>query len=470
MARLAQRIQPFMSSTTPPTPDPRKGSLRQRLLVAAHWTLFGHLTTQLLRLGSNLVLTRLLAPDLFGVMSVGYTVYTGLGMVSDLSLGPSVARSRRGDEPTFLNVVWITQIGRGVLVTLCALALSAALGIGGSSALFAPHSVYADPRVPWLLAVVALYGIIGGFESTRSLWARRNLSLAALTKLDIVVQVSTTAFMLVWAWIDPSIWALGAGWVFGVALRTALTHLVLPGPKNRFEWDRTAFAEIIAFGKWALVSSPIAFLLNSGDRLVLGALLSASEMGFYSIALLLVAALQAFVLKLTGQSVQAALSEVVREKPAALKASLYRVRLPLDIACGVTGGALFILGETVVRVLYDDRYLPAGWMLGVLALTLAVTQFNVFDQCLIALGRMKLLSGLNLARLFALYSFIPVSFLVWGVKGAIIAVPASAAVNTLILLGVQARLRLLDIRLELRLVPLLGIGLALGALVRWAVG
>jgi len=99
-----------------------------------------------------------------------------------------------------------------------------------------------------------------------------------------------------------------------------------------------------------------------------------------------------------------------------------------------------------------------------------VTQFNVFDQCLIALGRMKLLSGLNLARLFALYSFIPVSFLVWGVKGAIIAVPASAAVNTLILLGVQARLRLLDIRLELRLVPLLGIGLALGALVRWAVG
>ncbi len=308
-----------------------------------------------------------------------------------------------------------------------------------------------------------------GFESTKSLWARRNLSLGALTKLDLVVQVSTTAFILVWAWIDPSIWALGAGWVFGVALRTALTHCVLPGPKNRFEWERRAFAEIIAFGKWALVSSPLTFLLNSGDRLLLGALLSASEMGFYSIALLLIAALQSFVLKLTGQTVQAALSEVVREKPGALKTTLYRVRLPLDVACAVPAGALFVLGDTLIRVLYDDRYLPAGWMLSVLALTLAVTQFNVFDQCAIALGRIKLLTGLNLARLFALYAFVPLSFLMWGVKGAIIAVPASAMFNTLIVLCVQARLRLLDIKLELRLVPLFGIGLAVGWLVRWVV-
>jgi O-antigen/teichoic acid export membrane protein len=456
-------------SSTPPKSDPRQGSLRQRLLAAARWTLVGHFAMQLLRLGSNLILTRLLAPDLFGVMSVGATVFTGLGMVSDVGLSSVITRSRRGDEPTFLNVVWVTQIGRGVLVTLGALALSGSLAVGRSWALLPVHSVYADPRLPGLLALVALCGIIGGFESTKSLWARRNLSLGALTKLDLVVHVSTTAFILVWAWIDPSIWALGAGWVFGIALRTALTHCVLPGPKNRFEWERRAFAEIIAFGKWALVSSPLTFLLNSGDRLLLGALLSASEMGFYSIASLLIAALQTFVLKLTGQTVQAALSEIVREKPGTLKTTLYRVRLPLDVACAVPAGALFVLGDTLIRVLYDDRYLPAGWMLSVLALTLAVTQFNVFDQCVIALGRIKLLTGLNLARLFALYAFVPLSFLMWGIKGAIIAVPASAMFNTLIVLCVQARLRLLDIKLELRLVPLFGIGLAVGWLVRWVI-
>lgn len=451
-----------MHFTTPPSPDPRKSTLKQRLLGAARWTLLGHFAAQLLRFGSNLILTRLLAPDLFGVMSVGYTVFTGLGMVSDLGLSAVVARSRRGDEPIFLNVVWVAQIGRGVLMTLGAMGLSAALGLGAAAALFPAHSTYADPRLPGLLAVVSLYGIVAGLESTKSLWARRTLSLAALTKIDLVAQVGTTAFILIWAWIDPSIWALGVGWVFGVALRTALTHWKLPGPRNRFEWDRTAFAEIIDFGKWALVSSPISFLLGSGDRLILGALLDANDMGFYAIALLLITALQSVVLKITGQSVQPALSEVVRDKPGELRKTLYRIRLPLDLVCVVPAGVLFVLGDLVVKLLYDNRYQPAGWMLSVLALTLAVTQFNVFDQCLIALGRMKLLSALNFVRLFAPYTLVPLFYLTWGTKAAVIAVPASAIVNVVILMCVQAKLQLLDIKRELRTIPLFAAGLMLG--------
>ena len=455
-----------MHFTAPLSPDPGKSTLRQRLLGAARWTLLGHFAAQLLRLGSNLILTRLLAPDLFGVMSVGYTVFTGLAMISDFGLSAVVARSRRGDEPTFLNVVWVAQIGRGVLMTFGALGLSAALGLGAARALFPSHSVYVDPRLPGLLAVVSFYGIVSGLESTKSLWARRNLSLAALTKIELISQLGTTAFILIWAWNDPSIWALGVGWVFGVALRTVLTHWKLPGPRNRFEWDRTAFAEIIDFGKWALVSSPISFLLSSGDRLILGALLGANDMGFYAIALLLITALQSVVLKITGQSVQPALSEVVRDRPRELQRTLYRIRLPLDIACAVPAGALFVLGEWVVKLLYDNRYQPAGWMLSVLALTLAVTQFNVFDQCLIALGRIKLLSALNFVRLFALYALIPLFYFTWGVKGAVLAVPCSALVNTVILLCVQSRLGLLSIKQELRILPLFAAGVFAGWLCR----
>lgn len=457
-----------MSSSTPPDLDPPKTSLRQRLLGAARWTLLGHFAAQLLRFGSNLILTRLLAPDLFGVMSIGYMAFTGLAMMSDLALGAVVARSRRGDEPLFLNVVWVAQIGRGALMTLGALGLSAALWLGAGNALFPAHSVYADPRLPGLLATVSLFGIIEGLESTKSLWVRRHLSLATLTKIDLIAQVGTTAFILTWAWFDPSIWALGIGWVFGALLRTVLTHWVLPGPSNRFEWERAAFAEIMAFGKWALVSSPISFLLINGDRLLLAALLGANEMGFYSIALLLTTAIQSLVLKLTGQSVQPALSEVVRERPQDLKRTLYRIRLPLDVMCAVPAGALFILGGPIVKLLYDNRYQPAGWMLSVLALTLALTQLNVFDQCVIALGRIRTLSALNFVRLFALYASIPLFYVLWGAPGAIIAVPASAFANLILQLPLQARLNLLDLRRELRIVPLFAGGLAMGGLLRLA--
>src|SRR5450755_532098 len=343
-----------MHFTTPSTLEPRKSTLKQRLLGAAGWTLIGHFAAQVLRLGSNLILTRLLAPDLFGVMSVGYMVFTGLTMLSDVGLGSVVSRSRRGDEPTFLNVVWVTQIARGLLMTLTALALSAALALGAAAALLPAHSVYADPRLPGLLAVISLYGVMSGLESTKSLWTRRHLAMARLVKIDLVAQLGTTAFILTWAWIDPSIWALGFGWLFGVALRTALSHWQLPGPRNRIEWEKSAFKEIIDFGKWALVSSPVSFLLTSGDRLILGVLFSATDMGFYSIALLLVTTLQAVVLGITGQSVQPALGEVVREKPGELKRTLYRIRLPLDVVCAIPAGALFVLGDFIVGFLYDS--------------------------------------------------------------------------------------------------------------------
>lgn len=454
-----------MHLTTPMNLEPRKITLKQRLLGAARWTLVGHFLAQALRFASNLILTRMLAPDLFGVMGVGYMVLTGLAMLSDLGLGAVVARSHRGNEPKFLNVVWICQMIQGSALFLGGLALSGAMAYAAAAALFPGNSVYADPRVPALIAALSLYGLGSAFESTKGLWAKRNLSLGTLTKVELATQVGTTIFILVWAAIDPSVWALAGGYLLGIALKVALSHLVLPGPPNRFEWDRAAFREIIAFGKWALVSSPISFLITSGDRLLLGIFLNATTMGYYSIAILLIAALQAVVLKIVGQTVLPALSEVTRSKPQELKAAIYRVRRPLDIVCVVPAGALSVLGEAIIRILYDARYQEAGWMLRVVALTLAMTQYNVFDQCLIALGKMRLLSALNLVRLVGLYAMIPLFYWQWGVKGAIFGVPASALLNVIVQLCVQARLHLLDIKRELLVVPLFGAGVLAGWLV-----
>lgn len=453
------QTMPFMPQDSPRPPS---RSLRQRFIGTAGWALAGHFMTQVLRFGSNLILTRLLAPEMFGVMSVAYMVFTGIAMLSDIGLGAIATQSRRGNEPRFLNVLWVVQVGRGVLMTLAALALGGLLSLDVVHALLPAASVYADPRVPLLIAAMSLIGIMDGFQSTRIYWARRNLSIRTLTKMELVCQVATTAFILTWAAITPTIWALAFGWIFGEALRTVLSHLVLPGPANRFEWDRAAFSEVIHFGKWVLISSPLSFLLTSGDRLLLGAFLGAGDMGLYSIAMLLVTALQTAILKVLGVAVQPALSEVVRDKPDELKKTIYRIRGPLGMACLIPAGALFMLGDTVISLLYDKRYAGAGWMLSAVALTLAVTQLNVFDQCLIALGRMKRLTALNAVRLVALYVLVPLGYALFGTKGALAAVPAAALVNAAILLGLQHHMGLLDIRRELAALPLFGIGVLAG--------
>jgi O-antigen/teichoic acid export membrane protein len=45
-------------------------SLRRRVIHAGSWTLGGHAAGQALRLGSNLIMTRILVPEMFGIMSL----------------------------------------------------------------------------------------------------------------------------------------------------------------------------------------------------------------------------------------------------------------------------------------------------------------------------------------------------------------------------------------------------------------
>jgi len=450
----------------PSATQPR--SLRQRFVGTAEWAVAGDAIAQALHFVSNLILTRLLAPDIFGVMSVTYMVFYGMAMLSDLGLSAIVSRSPRGDEPRFLNVVWVLQNVQGALIAVVTLVLSGLLALEPVRGLFLPNSVYADRRLPMLIAAMSICGIVSGLQSTRVHWARRNLSIGPLTRMELGCQVATTVFIVMWAWIAPSAWALVAGWIFAQVIRTAASHLVLPGPPNRFEWERAAFQEIMAFGRWALMSSPLSFLLTSGDRLLLGALLGAQEMGLYSIAVLLVVALQNAVLKVLGTAAVPAMREVLRERPAELRQKIYRMQLPLAAACLVPAGALFMLGDNVVRILYDSRYSGAGWMLSALSLTLAVTHLNLIDQCLIALGRMKRLAALNGIRAVTLYALVGSGYAFFGSRGAILAIPAAAIVNAALALAVQKRLGLLDGRRELAALPLFAVGVTAGWLLRLA--
>src|SRR5947209_12532904 len=108
-----------------PAPPSDQLPLRRRVLNAGTWVFAGYVLSQVIRFGSNLLLTRLLVPEMFGVMAIAMVVIIGLAMFSDLGLGQSVVRSVRGSEPLFLNTAWVVQILRGMLLWLIALVVSA---------------------------------------------------------------------------------------------------------------------------------------------------------------------------------------------------------------------------------------------------------------------------------------------------------------------------------------------------------
>ena len=85
-------------------------NLKKTATTGAYWTIANYGLSQALRFASNLILTHLLFPDLFGLMSLVNVVVMGVSLFTDIGVGPGIVRSPRGDDPDFLNSAWTLQV------------------------------------------------------------------------------------------------------------------------------------------------------------------------------------------------------------------------------------------------------------------------------------------------------------------------------------------------------------------------
>jgi len=400
--------------------------LKTRVVRAASWFVAGNLFAQLLRLASSLVLTRLLVPEAFGLMAAVNTLYFGLQMFSDVGLGQSVVRSRRGEDVRFLGTAWLVQLLRGVLLALLILVLSLVVWVGGGRGWFSAGTVYADPRLPAMIAVFALGALLQGLESMQLASAQRELLGRRLVHLELLTQIVTVAVTVAGALLTGSVWALAVGALTGIAVRTLLSHRLLPGRGIRPCWDRASAREIIGFGKWIFVSSIIGFLAAHGEKLILGASMAAAAFGTFAIASNLLSAVVGVYSTLNGRVVFPGLSIVSRDQDHAAVNRVYsRMQRLVDLFLGGFSGFLLFSGQWVVDVLYDPRYADAGWMLQLLGLSLLAMRYQVLEQLMFTIGRPGLVTANNVLRALGLLVCIPLGFALGGERGAVVGVVVS---------------------------------------------
>lgn len=444
-------------------------TLKQRVLSAGAWSLLGYALTFLIRLGSNLFMTRQLFPEMFGVMAIATMVLVGLTMFSDVGLKPSIVQSARGDEPIFLNTAWVIQILRGVLLCCFAIGLSLLIPWAKYLEVIPKGSVYDNPILPYVIAALSVTTVIAGFESTKVVQASRNLSLAKITGIEIAAQLVGLAVMIVWVVVDRSIWALVAGSVTSSLARTVLSHLWLPGVANRLQWERQAFDEIIRFGKWIFLSTVMYFIVSNGDRMVLGALIDATSLGIYSIAFLIFSSVDQILTKIIVDVSFPALSEVVRDRRAKLKDTYYRFHGIIAAFTYFCCGILIMSGQAIIGLLYDRRYAEAGWILEILAVALLTLPFRVATQCFLALGLSRVYFYLHAARMLTLFVALPLGYHFWGLQGATWGIVVSYFSSLPPTLYYTGKLGLFDPRKELLALTALIVGLGAGKILDLAI-
>lgn len=375
--------------------------------------MLGFGTSQALRLGSNLLLTRMLPREAFGVMLLVQVVLQGLERFSDLGVGTAIIQNTREDR-RFLNTAWTLQSIRGTVLGLCA------GGLAWPAALF-----FKQPALLALIPFAGLSAVFAGLQSTKFHTANRKLMVGRVTLVNLFAQIAGLVVTFAWALTSPTVWALAVGGVATALATFVFSYLIVPGPGNRWAWDKPSAAVVMNFGKWVFVSTLLSFFAMQSDRIVFGRLFDAATLGIYAIATLIADAPQQLLRRLALRVDFPLYSQTLRDGRD-LAPVFRRSRRRILIVGGAVCALLIAGGPPLVSMLYADAYASAGWMVQIMAIgtwfnTLTVT----LEAVMLAQSKPRVVAGSNLVKVLAMLVAMLVGYSVGGFEAALVGLALS---------------------------------------------
>jgi len=390
-------------------------SLGEIAINGTFWSVAAYAAGMCLRLFSNIVLSRMLAPEYFGLMTLLNTTITGLALFSDIGLTPNIIRSPRGDEPAFLNTAWTMQVIRGTGLWLICVLISVPFA-----------SFYREPQLGILVPIIGLSLIVTSFVSTSVATLSRRMAVRQLSLMELGIYACQFLATLAWALVDRSVWALVFGRIFSDIVRVIVSYRIIPGQTNRFHWDRDAAREIFSLGRWVFVSTAFTFLAGQSDRLILGRLVSLPTLAMYGMAFALSDIPRQIIMTFRGFIVMpfvAKLAHLPREEFFNL---VLKYRRTVLLAAALALAIAVSCGDLAMWRIYDSRYHAATWIVPILALGLWHTiLYSTTSPCLFVIGNSRNAAiGYGCSGLAILVAT-PLAFFRWGLVGAVWAIAFS---------------------------------------------
>ena len=404
-----------------------------------------------LRLASNLILTRILFPEAFGLMALVMVVIAALEMFSVTGIGPSIIQNKRGEDPAFLNTAWSVQIIRGFVLWAFAILLA------GPAATF-----YDQPLLAQMIPVAGFAAVIAGFQSTNIFTADRNLTLGKLTVVEILSQFLSIAAMILAAWYTQSAWSLLLAPLGAALVKTVMSHVYLPGIRNRFSWESEAFWAIFHYGKYIFIGSIAGYLIKSGDRMILGKFVTLTELAVYNFGYFL-----ATVPVMLSNAVGVKLFMPIYSRMAGTTDPndiRQRTRARGIMVTGMLVLSIFfsLIGVWLVKLLYEAEYHLAGPIMVLIAIGyMPAMIIHSYGLRLLGEGSSRDMTIFSIVQALFQLLILLVGVQQLGLMGAIIAPPLAVACVYPLLAWQVHRYDGWEPKLDILFVAIIAAGLAL---------
>ena len=382
------------------------------------WTTVGYGTGQFLRLVNNVIVARLLAPQIFGLMAVVNSIRTGVELLSDVGITQNIISNPEGDSPDFYDTAWTLQVMRGIGLACVSIILAVPIA-----------RFFNYPQLAEILPIASLFFVFTGFDSTTRGLIQKQLLVERTVRFQIIGGVVLVVASVTTALITRTIWALVLGSVITGASTLIISFLLVPGTRHRIMIDGRHARQLMSFGKWVFFSSIVYFFSMNFDRLYFAKQITLTQLGIYGIARGLADMVTLFVQRCAGLVLYPTVA-AAGLAPRELRARIMRGRRTLLLTAAVGMGVFFALSTEVIRLLYDARYQQAANILPILCVGVwfqILTATN--DAILLGLSKPAYPAISNAAKLITYMVGVPVAFAYFGFTAAVVVISAGEIVK-----------------------------------------
>jgi O-antigen/teichoic acid export membrane protein len=380
------------------------------------WTLGAYAGSAAVRFSSNIVLSHLLGPATLGVVVVAQAVRSGAELLTDMGFEQNVVHSPAGGDERFLNTVWTLQIIRGLLIAIVVAALSP----------FLAHFYRIDVLI---LLAMSTAPLIGSLNSTSIFSLAKTLDVRGRNIVELGAEAAGLVFIAVLAFALRNVWAPIIGILLTLVARSAISY-AFPHPKHRLVLDRVHARDIFGFSKWIMLSSLALYAAIYIDRLFLGRVVDLAMLGVYGLARAISDLPQTVAGRLAFQIVFPFIAQNREGLDASARAELSKTRGLFLLVVGLGVGMVAAWSDWAVKILYGDRYLAAGWMLSILLAGGWIGTLNSLNEAIVfGRGRPQNVGLANVVRIAVMAAALTGGFVLWGLPGAVAALPVAEGVR-----------------------------------------
>ena len=404
---------------TPLPPGPQSRSIRGDIASGLRWGTLNQLVQQVTRLAVQVVLTRLIAPESFGVLALAFVVVnfgallTGLGFSQALIQRPTL---RRG----LVDAIFVGSALLGLLLAVAVAVAAQPLAL-----------LLGDGAVAPVLRVLALVFLFQGLEGVPNSLLRRELRFRPFVLSSTAAAVAGGAVGITLGLAGAGVWALVGFAVTEAVVATTLAWVFAISAgvwRPGVTWRLAPLKEVLGYSGAVTGTRVLFYGSRNIDNLIVGRVLGTAALGYYGLAYRLMLFPIQRVTDVVSSVTLPAFARVQHDEPRLQQGYLRAVRYLTAVIVPVTVGVA-LTAQHLVPVVFGAQWGPAVVPLQILAVSgppLALVRLN--GNLWEAIGR----AGLSLAMsVIALVILIP-AFLFgvrYGVDGVAVAYTTTAYVG-----------------------------------------